>query len=234
MLKRLDFIDNKVSSTPAPNINISTPQPNIKITINKTKEPVLALTSENVGKQKSVIRFAKSATRKGTLFKSAEMDETGSITSFTSAPSSAAASSTPALLTPSASAPDVGQKGPAVTGAERTAKHSALKAAEENKLENRLYSLKGTGSKKGAIASAQTKLQQLEVQKPASAKQKKSLQLRIEKAKQEIPALKAELVQVEADLKLLKSSKLGEKKGRPSALSIVAGAINSLISPSKP
>jgi hypothetical protein len=234
MLKRLDFIDNKINSAPAPSINISTPQPNIKITTNKTKQPPpgAALTSENVAKHKSVVRIAKSATRKGTLFKPSDLDETASVASFASAPSSISASAS--LLTPDATAPELGQKGPAVSGAERSAKHSALKAGEEKKLENRLYSLKGTGSKKGAIANAEEKLKQLQSQTPASNKQKTSLQKRIEKAKKEIPDLKAELVQVEADLKLLKSTKPGEKKGRPSALTMVTGAISSLLSPSKP
>ena len=232
MIKRLDLIDNKMSSAPAPSINISTPQPNIKITTHKSKE-LAALTSDNLAKHKSVIRITKSATRKGTLFKPPELDETASVASFASAPS-VAASTSPAVLTPSASAPDIGQKGPAVTGAERSAKHSALKAAEEKKLENRLYSLKGTASKKGVIANAETKLQKLEAQTPANPKQAKSLQLRIEKAKQDLPALKAELVQVEADLKLLKSSKIGEKKGRPSTLTMVTDAISGLLTPSKP
>jgi hypothetical protein len=155
MLKRLDFIDNKINSAPAPSINITT---------NKTKQPPqgAALTSENVAKHKSVVRIAKSATRKGTLFKPSELDETTSVASFASAPSSISASAS--LLTPDATAPELGQKGPAVTGAERSAKHSALKAGEEKKLENRLYSLKGTGSKKGAIANAEEKLKQLQSQ----------------------------------------------------------------------
>ena len=216
MIKRLDLIDNKMNSPSSPNINISTPQPNINITTNKSKQPASLLTSDNVAKHKSVIRLSKSVTRKGTLFKPSDLDETGSVLSLASNKSIDPAASL--LLTPDPTAPEVGQKGPAVTSAERLAKHAALKPAEEKKLENRLYSLKGTGSKKGAISTAEERLRELQAETPSTGAQKKTLQKRIEKLKQEIVDLKTELSQVETDLKLVRSTKPGEKRGRRPAL----------------
>lgn len=222
MIKRLDLIDSKMSSTLPPNINISTPQPNIQITTNKSKQPSSLLTTDNVAKHKSVIRLSKSVTRKGTLFKPPDLDETTSVASFASVkstgPSASLLTPDPLLLTPDPTAPEVGQKGPAATSAERLAKHAALKTAEEKKLENRLYSLKGTGTKKGAISTAEDKLQELQAETPSTSVQKKALQKKVEKLKQEIVDLKTELSQVETDLKLVRSTKPGEKRGRRPAL----------------
>ena len=81
-----------------------------------------------------------------------------------------------------------------------------------------MYSLKGTGSKKGAISTAEERLRELQAETPSTGAQKKTLQKRIEKVKQEIVDLKTELSQVETDLKLVRSTKPAEKRGRRPAL----------------
>jgi len=183
-------------------------------TIEKTKTPL----------KKSVVRFPKSKTKAGAAFKPSELDDSMSVASMHSSISGMPGTyqEEEPILTGAAAAK---------SAAERLKKFHERQSKEEKKLENRLYSLKGTGDKAGGIEHAKKSLLKMNEELPnaKTQKQKKSLEKRIERMQNALNSMEKELPEVEAKLKAIRESREPVKKGRPGLL----GAVTSLFSPAK-
>ena len=174
-------------STPPQQPNITVSQPPINVNVNPFKQ----IKEEKIEKlktplKKSVVRFPKSRTKAGAAFKPSDLDETTSIASSHQTPS---------------------QPQQEASNEEQT--------KAEKKLESRFYALKGSGVKPGAIINAEIQLSNLKEQlkTPANAKQKKSLEIRIEKKQTMIKELHEELQKVELKLNEIRGVKPHARKG---------------------
>jgi hypothetical protein len=165
------------------NVTVNPFQPEKTTTIKPEKAPI----------KKSVIRFPKSKTKSGTLFKPNELDETMS-----------QASATP-------------QKPP-----EPESDHEEEKRMkEEKKIESRYYTLVGNAQKGGAIVTAQIALDKLKerLKENLSERQRNKLNTSISKQEEKIKDLQNELKEVELKLKNIRASK---PKPRTNLLSSVS------------
>jgi len=156
------------------NVTVNPFQPNIKQ--EKVKQ-------EKVAVKKSVIRFTKSKTKSGTLFKPNELDETMS-----------QASATP-------------QK--PIQEPESDHEEEVKRTKEEKKIESRYYTLIGNSIKGGSIITAQIALDKLQERMKGhlSERQKNKLNTSIKKQEEKIKELQTELKEVESKLKSIRSSK---------------------------
>ena len=175
-----------------------------------------------------VTRNIKSRTKIGTLFKPKDLDETGSIHSSMGsyrAPSEA-------YEPPQVEEIEQMQTRSAKTAAERLAAHAKRQTEKEKKLENKLYSLKGSGSKPGSIQYHENQIMRLKAELETESKKGKrgQLQSRIEKLTKALDNLKEELPRVEEQLKLARESRTPVAKGRPPG---IRGLVSSIFSPSK-
>ena len=190
----------------------STPQPKqapINVTVNPFQPTVNQekVTKEKLLTKKSIVRFPKSKTKAGTIFKPSELDET--------------------MSTPSATP----QKPPEPSEIQEDKEEEDKKTkGEEKKLETRYYTLKGTGTKGGSIVAAQIALTDLNEQLKSATthKQQKSIKLRIEKKEQHLKELKEELDDIMTKLQNIRSS-----KPRTRTSSLFFDSVSSLFSPAK-
>ena len=205
------------------NVNVNPLQPEVKPVIKPDKTTPL---------KKSVVRNIKSRTKKGTLFKPSELDETGSITSFLH--SSRAASQRAPSETYESPMEEIQQMETraAKTAAQRLDAQHKRQSKEEKKLENRLYALKGTGSKKGAIKLAEENLMRLNEELGAAPKASRQKQIEgsITRLSKALENMKIELPNVEAKLTAVRASRTPLKRGRPAG---ITGFVSSLFSPAK-
>ena len=181
--------------------------------------------------KKSVIRNIKSRTKAGTLFKPSDLDETYSIAeSFQSVRSSQASQRAPSVTYEEPE--QVETRAAAKIAAERLRKFHERQSKEEKQLENRLYTLKGTGEKKGSIVHTRLQFQRLteELSGAANNKQKKSIEKRIDKLNDALVSMQKELPDVEIKLKTIREQREPTKKGRPPG---ITGFVSSLFSPAK-
>lgn len=218
-----DTINQNLLTTPAPpiNVNVNPLQPTeVKPVIKPDKTTPL---------KKSVVRNIKSKTKAGTLFKPSNLDETGSLASFLH--SSRAASIAP-------SEPPVIEEfqqmetRAAKTAAERLDAQHKRQSKDEKRLENRLYALKGTGGKIGAIKLAEDNLMRLNAELTAGPKAAKQKQIEgsITRLTKALENMKIELPNVEAKLTTIRASRTPVKRGRPAG---ITGFVSSLFSPAK-
>jgi len=221
-------------TTPSPtqpiNVNVNPLQPEVKPVIKPDKTTPL---------KKSVVRNIKSRTKKGTLFKPSELDETGSMASFLHSSIAASVASEPpqmeeiqqmeSLRFGEQSAPNTRA---AKTAAQRLDAQHKRQSKEEKKLENRLYALKGTGGKKGAIKLAEDNLSRLNTELAAAPKasRQKQIEASITRLSKALENMKIELPNVEAKLTAVRASRTPVKRGRPAG---ITGFVSSLFSPAK-
>jgi len=179
--------------------------------------------------KKSVVRNIKSRTKKGTLFKPSELDETGSMASFLHSSIAASVASEP----PQMEEIQQMETRAAKTAAQRLDAQHKRQSKEEKKLENRLYALKGTGGKKGAIKLAEDNLMRLNAELAAGPKASKQKQIEgsITRLTTALESMKIELPNVEAKLTAVRASRTPVKRGRPPAG--ITGFVSSLFSPAK-
>jgi predicted RNase H-like nuclease (RuvC/YqgF family) len=178
--------------------------------------------------KKSVVRNIKSRTKKGTLFKPSELDETGSMASFLHSSIAASVASEP----PQMEEIQQMETRAAKTAAQRLDAQHKRQSKEEKKLENRLYALKGTGGKKGAIKLAEDNLMRLNAELttgPKAAKQKQ-IEGSITRLTKALENMKIELPNVEAKLTTIRASRTPIKRGRPAG---ITGFVSSLFSPAQ-
>lgn len=181
-----------ITTTPQPtqqqpvNVTVNPFQPNIKQ--EKIKQ-------EKIPIKKSVIRFPKSKTKSGTLFKPNELDETMS-----------QASATPQKIEPEPNSDN---------------EEEVKRTKEEKKIESRYYTLIGNNVKGGSIVTAQIALDKLQERMKGhlNERQKNKLNTSIKKQEAKIKELQDELKEVEAKLKSIRSSK---PRQRTSLLSMAA------------
>ena len=210
-------------TTPSPNepinVNVNPLQPEVKPVIKPDKTTPL---------KKSVVRNIKSRTKKGTLFKPSELDETGSMASFIHSSIAASVASEP----PQMEEIQQMETRAAKTAAQRLDAQHKRQSKEEKKLENRLYALKGTGGKKGAIKLAEDNLSRLNAELAAGPKASKQKQIEgsITRLTTALESMKIELPNVEAKLTAVRASRTPVKRGRPAG---ITGFVSSLFSPAK-
>jgi predicted RNase H-like nuclease (RuvC/YqgF family) len=120
----------------------------------------------------------------------------------------------------------------AKTAAERLAAQHKRQTEKEKKLENKLYALKGSGSKPGSIQYHENQITRLQAELETESKKGRKGQLhsRIEKLTKSLEGLKAELPKIEEQLKEARESRTPVAKGRPPG---IRGLVSSLFSPSK-
>ena len=165
-----DTINQNLLTTPAPpiNVNVNPLQPTeVKPVIKPDKTTPL---------KKSVVRNIKSKTKAGTLFKPSNLDETASMASIASFLHSSRAASIASYEPPVTEEIQQMETRAAKTAAERLDAQHKRQSKDEKRLENRLYALKGTSSKKGAIKLAEDNLMRLNSELtagPKAAKQNK-------------------------------------------------------------
>ncbi len=190
--------------------------------IDKSKTPI----------KKSVVRNIKSKTKAGTLFKPSNLDETASNASFTSFLHSSRAASIAPSEPPVMEEIAPMETRAAKTAAERLDAQHKRQTKEEEKLENRLYALKGTGGKKGAIKLAEDNLMRLNAELTAGPKASKQKQLEssITRLSKALESMKIELPDVEAKLTTIRASRTPVKRDRPAG---ITGFVSSLFSPAK-
>jgi myosin heavy subunit len=220
-------------SAPTTQPSITVTQPPINVNVNplnpstNTQPNTTIIKTTNTPNKRSALRHLRSKTKAGTFFKPTDLDEVSSLAgsiasnksglSVVSNTSSASRhSATPPATNPLVSGASEIEEEPltgAKTTAERMAGHHERQSPEEKKLNNRYYALKGTGTKKGAIKTAEEVLQDLE----SRTNKKKGDAKRIEDKKRTIKELKDELIDVEQKLTKIKESRTPVKKGRPAA-----------------
>ena len=195
----------------------STPQPKqapINVTVNPFQPTVKQekVTKEKLLTKKSIVRFPKSKTKSGTIFKPSELDETMSI-----------ASETPQKATP----PPSPRPTPQPVDEEKLKREQKIKE-DEKRLEARYYTLKGNEKKGGSIIATQIALISLkeQLQTATATKQQKSLRVRIEKKEETLTNLKKELQETEAKLKAIRAAK-------PRARGGILSAVSNFLSPAK-
>ena len=120
----------------------------------------------------------------------------------------------------------------AKTAAERLDAQHKRQSKDEKRLENRLYALKGTGGKKGAIKLAEDNLMRLNAELTAGPKAAKQKQIEgsITRLTKALENMKIELPNVEAKLTTIRASRTPIKRGRPAG---ITGFVSSLFSPAK-
>jgi len=207
------------TSTQPINVNVNPLQPEVKPVIKPDKTTPL---------KKSVVRNIKSRTKKGTLFKPSELDETGSMASFIHSSIAASVASEP----PQMEEIQQMETRAAKTAAQRLDAQHKRQSKEEKKLENRLYALKGTGGKKGAIKLAEDNLSRLNAELGAAPKASRQKQIEgsITRLSKALENMKIELPNVEAKLTAVRASRTPVKRGRPAG---ITGFVYSLFSPAK-
>jgi len=158
------------------NVTVNPFQPNIKQEKIKQEKSIM---------KKSVIRFPKSTTKSGTLFKPSELDETMS-----------QASGTPQKAEPE---PEDEEK----------------RTKEEKKIETRYYTLKGNSVKGGSIVTAQIALDKLNdrLKEHLSERQRNKLKTSIKKQEEKLNELQTELKEIESKLKTIRASKPRQRTG---------------------
>ena len=212
---------------------LTTPAPKQPINVNVNPFNTSEVKPEKIEKKpplkKSVVRNIKSKTKSGTLFKPSELDETGSMASFLH--SSIAASIAPSEQPPMEEIEQMETRA-AKTAAQRLEAQHKRQSKEEKKLENRLYALKGTSSKKGAIKLAEENLMRLNAELGAGPKASKQKQIEssITRLTKTLESMKIELPNVEAKLTAVRASRTPVKRGRPAG---ITGFVSSLFSPAK-
>ena len=183
--------------------------------------------------KKSVVRNLKSRTKSGTLFKPSDLDETGSIASFLHS-SRAASQRAPSETYESPPMEEIQQMETraAKTAAQRLEAQHKRQSKEEKRLENRLYALKGTSSKKGGIKYTEDYLVSLkqDLEKETKPAKRGQIESKIAKFTKQLDNMKIELPSVEAKLTTIRSSRTPVKKGRPAG---ITGFVSSLFSPAK-
>ena len=191
----------------------SAPQPTKQAPINVTVNPFQpTVKQEKLPTKKSIVRFPKSKTKSGTIFKPSELDETASI-----------ASATPQKVTP----PPSPRPTPQPVDEEKLKREQKIKE-DEKRLEARFYTLKGNEKKGGSIISTQIALVSLkeQLQSATTSKLQKSLKLRIEKKEESLTNLKQELKETETKLKAIRAAK-------PRARGGILSAVSNFLSPAK-
>ena len=184
------------TTAPTPNITVTQPPINVNVTNPFTppvKTEAIAKTEKPKTSKKSVVRFLKSKTKSGKLFKPSELDETGSVVSTHSS-----ITGTPGTYEEPIETPQM-QTRAAKTAAERLADHHARQSKEEKKLENRLYALKGTGNKIGAIINTENQIKHLQDELKEGHKRAKAKQIegRIERLTKALENMEEELPDIE-------------------------------------
>ena len=218
-----DTINQNLLTTPAPpiNVNVNPLQPTeVKPVIKPDKTTPL---------KKSVVRNIKSKTKAGTLFKPSNLDETGSLASFLHSSRAASIASYEPPVTEEIQQMETRA---AKTAAERLDAQHKRQSKDEKRLENRLYALKGTGGKKGAIKLAEDNLMRLNAELTAGPKAAKQKQIEgsITRLTKALENMKIELPNVEAKLTTIRASRTPIKRGRPAG---ITGFVSSLFSPAK-
>jgi len=215
-------------TTQQPQPNITVTQPPINVNVNPFKPPVKTeqIEKSKTPLKKSVVRFPKSRTKAGAAFKPSDLDETASVVSMHSSIAGVHADYQEAEPTEQV------QTRAAKTAAERLAAQHARQSREEKKLENRLYSLKGTGGKIGAIINTENQIKRLQDELKEGPKRAKAKQIegRIDKLTKALESMQKELPDIEAKLATIRESREPVKKGRPTG---IFGAVSSLFSPAK-
>ena len=221
-----NLLTQLTTTPPQPNITVT--QPPINVNVNPFKPPVKTEQIEKAKTplKKSVVRFPKSRTKVGTAFKPSDLDETASVASMHS--SIAGVHGDYQEAEPAEQI----QTRAAKTAAERLAAQHARQSKEEKKLEHRLYALKGTGNKIGAIINTENQIQRLQEELKTGPKKAKSKQIegRIERLTKALESMQQELPEVEAKLATIRAQREPVKKGRPTG---IFGAVSSLFSPAK-
>ena len=221
-----NLLTQLTTTPPQPNITVT--QPPINVNVNPFKPPVKTEQIEKAKTplKKSVIRFPKSRTKVGTAFKPSDLDETASVASMHS--SIAGVHEDYQEAEPAEQI----QTRAAKTAAERLAAQHARQSKEEKKLENKLYSLKGSGSKDGSIKHLENAIKRLheELNKETKPGKRGQIESKINKNMKALEKYKEELQQVEAKLKEVRESREPVPKGRPASL---LSAISNFLSPAK-
>ena len=206
-----NLLTQLTTTTPQPNITFT--QPPINVNVNPFKPPVKTEQTEKAKTplKKSVVRFPKSRTKEGTLFKPSDLDDTTSVASMHSS-----ITGVEGTYAEPSEIEQVQTRTPK-TAAERLAPQHERQSKEEKKLENRLYSKKGSGSKEGSIKYTEKHLKRLNDELNSETKQAKRGQIesRINKFTKALESMKQELPEVEAKLKAMRESREPVKKGRP-------------------
>ena len=220
-----DTINQNLLTTPAPpiNVNVNPLQPTeVKPVIKPDKTTPL---------KKSVVRNIKSKTKAGTLFKPSNLDETASMTSFLHSSRAASIASYEPQAPPTEEIAPMETRA-AKTAAERLDAQHKRQSKDEKRLENRLYALKGTGGKKGAIKLAEDNLMRLNAELTAGPKAAKQKQIEgsITRLTKALENMKIELPNVEAKLTTIRALRTPIKRGRPAG---ITGFVSSLFSPAK-
>ena len=221
------------TTAPTPNITVTQPPINVNVTNPFTppvKTEAIAKTEKPKTSKKSVVRFLKSKTKSGKLFKPSELDETGSIAgSVVSTHSSI--TGTPGTYEEPIETPQM-QTRAAKTAAERLADHHARQSKEEKTLENRLYALKGTGNKIGAIINTENQIKRLQDELKEGPKRAKAKQIegRIERLTKALENMEEELPDIEYKLTQIRAQREPVKRGRPAGL---FGGLFGSLSPAK-
>ena len=221
-----DTINQNLLTTPAPpiNVNVNPLQPTeVKPVIKPDKTTPL---------KKSVVRNIKSKTKAGTLFKPSNLDETASMTSFLHSSRAASIASYEPQAPPNMEEIAPMETRAAKTATERLDAQHKRQSKDEKRLENRLYALKGTGGKKGAIKLAEDNLMRLNAELTAGPKAAKQKQIEgsITRLTKALENMKIELPNVEAKLTTIRASRTPIKRGRPAG---ITGFVSSLFSPAK-
>ena len=221
------------TTAPTPNITVTQPPINVNVTNPFTppvKTEAIAKTEKPKTSKKSVVRFLKSKTKSGKLFKPSELDETGSIAgSVVSTHSSI--TGTPGTYEEPIETPQM-QTRTAKTAAERLASQHARQSKEEKRLQNRLYSLKGSGSKEGSIKYTEKRLASLkdDLENETKPGKRGQIQSKIAKLTTALDSMKEELPDIEIKLTQIRAQREPVKRGRPAG---IFGAVSSLFSPAK-
>ena len=121
----------------------------------------------------------------------------------------------------------------AKTAAERLAAQHKRQTEKEKKLENKLYSLKGSGSKQGSIKYTENRIKDFksDLEKESKPGKRGQIESKINKLYKTLESLQAELPKVEEQLKAARESRTPVPKGRPPGL---RGLVSSIFSsPSK-
>ena len=214
---------NITVSQPPINVNVNPFNPEVKNEkIDKSKTPL----------KKSVVRNIKSKTKAGTMFKPSELDETGSLASFMH--SSRVGSRAPSVAYEPQQMEEIQlmETRAAKTAAQRLEAQHKRQTKEEKQLENRLYTLKGTSSKKGGIQLTEENLIRLNAELAAGPKaaKKKQIESSITRLSKALENMKIELPNVEAKLTAVRASRTPVKRGRPAG---ITSFVSNLFSPAK-
>ena len=220
-----NLLTQLTTTPPQPNITVT--QPPINVNVNPFKPPVKTEQIEKAKTplKKSVVRFPKSRTKVGTAFKPSDLDETASVASMHSSIAGVHGD-----YQEPTKPEEIEQM--RTRAAERLAKFHARQSKEEKKLENKLYSLKGSGSKDGSIKHLENAIKRLheELNKETKPGKRGQIESKINKNMKALEKYKEELQQVEAKLKEVRESREPVPKGRPAS---ILSTISNFLSPAK-